>query len=210
MVVGLSVLLFAALASPGDCVPGVSAIYNRLFSYDPDDYIKIAGFQPRTPVADVVSRGDKASLSRSPKVSFSHSFFYSLQAMIDMDIKLMMDIMVKDDEVSDDNNTFFEMARRVYNEGAYSRPYAQLTLSQPLKDDIKQGTRIRSWTQDAKPLTGVVLRNVYEGEDKIGIEYNISGINSGNTHEGCYVGANPKPVFTGCKEFCCFWLITSL
>lgn len=84
----------------------------------------------------------------------------------------------------------FETAEKIYQEGAFSKSVSSLTLAEPLSIDIPQGANLTGTSTSGSPVAvfaqGV---NYTAGATSIAVQYR---------DEGCYVGANPDPVVTGC------------
>jgi hypothetical protein len=118
--------------------------------------------------------------------------YFSAQASIDQDQALIVKYL---DEKTEES---FEIARNVYEHGAFSRSYASLNLAKPLSQDVKQGTMIKGVTVKGDPIVGEFLRPTLKGQTKLNILYDTTDADVDYT--GCRVGANPNPVTYGCFQ----------
>lgn len=90
----------------------------------------------------------------------------------------------------------FAAALRIYQEGAFSRSYAILTVDEPLPTAVKQGAKITGMNDEAERVTGQALRPMDAGQTELRVLYDTT--DNDNAATGCRVGANPKPVVEGC------------
>lgn len=112
------------------------------------------------------------------------------QASIDQDQALIIKYLEEKTEES------FQVARNIYEKGAFSRSYATVTLKTGLPSNVKQGTLVHGLTVDGNKVEGEVLRTTPKGETKISILYDTT--DSDVDYTGCRVAANPSPVKDGC------------
>jgi len=88
-------------------------------------------------------------------------------------------------------------ARQVYLNGAYSKPYARLTLNSALSvDSINAGEEVRGTNAEGNQVKGTVMEDAKEGDDKILVLYHVPSYE--DTKNGCFVGGNPQPITKGC------------
>jgi hypothetical protein len=84
----------------------------------------------------------------------------------------------------------FETAEKVYQEGSYSKSVSNVTLSAALTIDIAQGANLTGTNEAGDPVAVFAqAQNYTSGAMYLAVQYR---------DEGCYVGANPEPVLTGC------------
>lgn len=112
------------------------------------------------------------------------------QASIDQDQALIVKYL---DEKTEES---FQIARNIYEKGAFSRSFASVTLKTPLPNNIEQGTLVHGTTVDGDPVLGEVLRPTPKGQTTLNILYDTT--DSEVDYTGCRVGANPNPVKSGC------------
>ena len=100
--------------------------------------------------------------------------------------------------------TSFGNARAIYENGAYSRSVAVLTLEQPLLVPITEGRVVVGTTgkmtgpnqKTPEQVQGTVLNDYAAGERVIKVLYQVSS--NQETYSNCQVGANPNPNTAGC------------
>jgi hypothetical protein len=89
----------------------------------------------------------------------------------------------------------FDEAHRVFEVGAFSRPYAQLSLgSQGLPEGISIHSSVTGASESGEVIKGSMFENGKRGGHVVRILYQNEDILS-----SCFVGGNPVPVTDGCK-----------
>ncbi|GKY95292.1 hypothetical protein MPSEU_000491100 [Mayamaea pseudoterrestris] len=121
---------------------------------------------------------------------FDPTFLITDEAAIDQDQRLMINLMAKGTKEG------FLDAWRVYQDGAFSRPYAVLTLEKPLPHKVKIGTPISGRSMEGVRLNCEALETTEAGEKTLKVRY--LGSESLDPQSRCAVGANPIPITTGC------------
>lgn len=114
-------------------------------------------------------------------------------AALDLDLRLIQS------QLATERDSGFRIAQRVYQEGAYSRPAAELILSEPLEVDIPAGTEVIGPVYDESSFTlvkGVVHDDTKAGEIVLDVLYNIR--DDQDDYVDCLAGANPDPFLGGC------------
>ena len=92
----------------------------------------------------------------------------------------------------------FETAMRIYSEGAFSQPYAVLTLDAPLDDTLEIDDVVVGTSQDGlREVRGRIIDNYPKGSQSIRVMYDINEVQE--SYVGCQVAANPNPKLDGCK-----------
>ena len=111
--------------------------------------------------------------------------------MIDQDIHLMAEFF--------GNSTAADwlLAEKVYQQGAFTKPYAALTIENALEQQLAGNVRVMGHTQSGEPINGTTKNRTLAGSKVIYVLYNTTGMN--DVQQGCHVGANPNPIITGCK-----------
>lgn len=79
------------------------------------------------------------------------------------------------------------LAQKVYEEGAYSKSYAEVTLSTGLSGAIQEGIEIIGESADGGEVRGKVLESAETGATKIRIQYATTDIQA--SYVNCQVGA---------------------
>lgn len=87
-----------------------------------------------------------------------------------------------------------EDAKRIYEVGAFSRSFAELSLGfEGLPGDVNGHTIVSGMTEAGEVITGMSLDNAPLGSKTIRVQYH----NQDNIAP-CYVGGNPEPQTEGC------------
>lgn len=95
----------------------------------------------------------------------------------------------------------FVKAKRVYEEGAHTKPFAILTLLAPLEIELHTGDKVAGETPTGETVSGTVLGDFAIGSLEIAVIYNASTRN-------CSVGASWNPQTEGCKRTFTLCLVT--
>lgn len=90
----------------------------------------------------------------------------------------------------------FGIAARVYQEGAHSKSFAQVTLGTALTSSLTKGTVIEGVTSGGSQVVGKALKDFASGATSIEIQYLTTDIQA--SYVGCQVGARPDPNLGGC------------
>ncbi len=95
-------------------------------------------------------------------------------------------------------------AREIYERGASSLSYAEITLDEPLDIVLNEGTLVvgASFANDMEEVMGTVLETVEEGSNVVKIRYFVRGDQENPVN--CRVGGAPEPfyVLDGCTFGC--------
>jgi hypothetical protein len=92
------------------------------------------------------------------------------------------------------NEADLEKAKRVYEVGAFSRSFAELSLGfEGLPGDIDGHTIVTGLSESGATITGISVDDSKLGSKTIRVEYN----NLDNPVQ-CYVGGHPEPETDGC------------
>jgi len=94
------------------------------------------------------------------------------------------------------NEDAYAQARRIYEEGAYSKSVAELTLAAPLPIDVEKGTVIMGVGSDGNQVAGKAYEDNASGATSIIVQYKTS--DSQKNYVSCQVGASTTPNFDGC------------
>jgi len=87
----------------------------------------------------------------------------------------------------------------MYEEGAFSKSVSDLTISGGLAVDIPKGTKMQGLSAGASD--GAAAPQQVSTVDVYAVEAASAGDTAMRVqyiNEGCYVGANPDPITTGC------------
>jgi hypothetical protein len=93
-------------------------------------------------------------------------------------------------------NQAYVTAQRIYEEGAFSKSVATVTLNTALSVPISIGTDVTGTAVDEMQVDGKVYSAARAGDQTLRIQYNVNSIQV--SHLGCQVGANPNPLTDGC------------
>lgn len=89
-------------------------------------------------------------------------------------------------------------AQRVYELGAHSKSYAELTLSAPLDTSLAADTAVTGVATDgSSAVTGKIMEAAASGAQTVKVQYSTTKDQA--TYVGCQVGGSSSPVTTGCK-----------
>lgn len=87
-----------------------------------------------------------------------------------------------------------ESAKKVYELGAHSRSYAELSLGfEGLPGDVGPHTIVSGVSVSGEPITGVGIDEGKLGAKTLKVRYH----NDENSVQ-CFVGGNPEPITEGC------------
>ena len=118
--------------------------------------------------------------------------FLLLQSEIDLDIELIGNLL------RDPSSDHSIAALKVYEEGAFSWPYADLTIKDGLPIDLDKGAAVSGISALDEEIHGKVLHHVKAGSTLVSVQYVLSD-SHGAGHQ-CHSGANPSPNLKGCFE----------
>lgn len=94
------------------------------------------------------------------------------------------------------NDDAYASAKAIYEEGAFSKSVATVTLGAPLASDVPKGTPIEGVNAEGVAVLGKAYEDNAAGATSIIIQYKTS--DSQKNYVGCQVGANPNPNTDGC------------
>jgi hypothetical protein len=89
-----------------------------------------------------------------------------------------------------------EAARRVYQEGGYSKSYAEVKLSSATTADIAKDEAITGVDDAGAEVTGKAYADYPAGTDTIWVLYTVPDVQADNVM--CKVGGLPEPILDGC------------
>ena len=120
--------------------------------------------------------------------------FFALQNALDLDlheVKIHLKL---------ETNTGYKIAERVYREGGYSKPVAEIQFPIGLPEDILEGTPVTGeGVANDTTVTGTVYKRADKGETLLLVRYDIG--EDQDSYVQCQVGGNPNPNTDGCKCF---------
>jgi hypothetical protein len=88
-------------------------------------------------------------------------------------------------------------AQAVYENGAHSKSYAEVTLSTPLTTSMAADVEISGLAADGTAVNGKIMEEAASGSPVIKVQYATS--DKQENYVGCQVGGSSEPVTTGCK-----------
>ncbi len=115
-------------------------------------------------------------------------YFTYEQAAISSDLAAMEVLLKKGTE------TTFTQALDIYEEGSFSKSYAEIQLDSGAPSKIDADTVV-TVTMGDLIVVGTVMEDVPEGTQAISIQYKVNEQGGYN----CNVGGNPSPILDGCK-----------
>ena len=88
----------------------------------------------------------------------------------------------------------FFHGRAIYFEGAFSRPYAEMTVEPPITVNVAAGAKVTGFSMNkTKEVFGSVMEDYSAGSDTLLVAYE-----TGAEFVQCLGGGNPNPVYEGC------------
>ncbi|GAX12063.1 hypothetical protein FisN_8Lh165 [Fistulifera solaris] len=87
-------------------------------------------------------------------------------------------------------------AQAVYENGAHSKSYAEVTLSTPLTTTMAADVEISGVALDGTTVNGKIMEEAASGSSVIKVQYATS--DKQEKYVGCQVGGSSEPVTTGC------------
>ncbi len=94
------------------------------------------------------------------------------------------------------NDEAYAAAKRIYQEGAFSKNVASVRLTTALPVNAEKGTPISGVDADGNVVSGKAYEDNVAGANTILVQYQTS--DSQSNYVGCQVGANPNPNTKGC------------
>lgn len=108
-----------------------------------------------------------------------------------------MDVHAIKKELGKQNDEGWSNAMAIYRQGAFSKPIATLTLTEPLQDSISSGTAVTGMAMDGSEIFGETFGKTGTNDTSLRIAYDNDVMVTGHTH--CSVGGNPSPIVDGCE-----------
>ena len=108
-----------------------------------------------------------------------------------------MDLRAIKEELGKQNEQGWTNALSIYQQGAFSKPIATLTLAEPLLESIASGTSVTGISMNGTEIVGTTVGKTLANETSLRIAYDIDITKEDHVH--CSVGGNPTPIFDGCK-----------
>ena len=150
---------------------------------DADDYF-VVGFE------DVLNCVESLSAQTNSLDSFCFGNVIASQNAIDLDQEALQTQLAIGTEGS------FAAAKAIYQQGAFSKNVASVTLDLPLGTALSKGTPITGTAADGSGVVGKAYEDSAAGATNLLVQYKTS--DSQNSYVECQVGANPNPNTSGC------------
>ena len=90
----------------------------------------------------------------------------------------------------------YAVARQIYEQGAFSKSIATVSVNGTTSSSIPKGTQVVGQTASGDAVSGTVLNDVAAGSTSLQIQYATNEVQ--DNYVGCQVGANPNPNVEGC------------
>lgn len=129
-------------------------------------------------------------LSQEKFLSYEPLTTVTDHAAIDLDQKVI------EEQLALETDQGFAAAMKVYSQGAFSKPYAEVQLDQPLPVDVAKGVEVFGQRADGKFVRGSTAAAFKTGESIIQVQYHAG--TQQETYHDCHVGGNPEPNTEGC------------
>jgi hypothetical protein len=108
-----------------------------------------------------------------------------------------LDQSLIESELAKSTNQAFNTAKAIFQEGAYSKSIATLTLSTALKQSVKADTHVTGLSLDStNEVAGRIYEDYSSGATIIKVQYHVIDVQS--KYVNCQVGAHPEPNTVGC------------
>lgn len=111
-----------------------------------------------------------------------------------------MDQAAIEEQLAESTDESFFIARAIYQEGAHSKSFATVSLSNGLATAAPKGTIVEGASAGGALVMGKTFEDLDVGSAQIRIQCQTSDIQE--SHVDCQVGANPEPNLNGCKIVC--------
>ena len=85
----------------------------------------------------------------------------------------------------------------VYQKGAHSKSFAEVTLDTALSSAVTKGVAVVGKNANGDEIAGSVYADAAAGDSVLKVQYDTSSVQA--TYVGCQVGGSPTPVTDGCK-----------
>jgi len=125
--------------------------------------------------------------STSRRLSFELIAGYSPRSQVTDHNAIDLDQAAMELSLSDGTAQSFQVAREIYEQGGFSKSFAQVILSQPLSRTVSKGTQITGLGQNGQVVLGKAIGDFLPGSEIIRIQYKTSDIQA--DYVGCQVGA---------------------
>ena len=133
---------------------------------------------------------DERRLSEELFLSYEPQTTVTDHAAIDLDQKLI------EEQLAMETDQARVIAMKVYTEGAFSKSYAEIQLTQPLPVDVGKGVEVFGQAADGKIVQGKTAAAFRAGDSIFQVQYHAGSIQT--TWTDCHVGGNPNPNMEGC------------
>lgn len=90
-----------------------------------------------------------------------------------------------------------QAALAVYQRGAHSKSWAQVTLDTALASDVNSGVVVVGKNANGDEINGKTMGSSAAGSTELKVQYDTSSIQA--SYVTCQVGGSPSPVTDGCK-----------
>ena len=119
------------------------------------------------------------------------SLIYNKQAAIDLDQRAI------ETQLALGTDQGRQAALAVYSQGAFSKSYAEVTLTSGLQVDVAKDTTVMGATADGKQVRASTMADTKAGDTVLMLQYHASPVQASWTD--CHVGGNPEPNTNGCE-----------
>ena len=99
-------------------------------------------------------------------------------------------------ELEEKTSDSFEAARAIYNNGGSSKPYAVVTLREPLALRMSKGTPVVGMNSAGGEVFGRLYDDAIDGDSSIRVQYDTSDVQG--SYVGCRVGSLVERDLGGC------------
>lgn len=137
-----------------------------------------------------------ASVRTSRELSFEYIAGYEPGTLVTDHAAVDLDQAEMEGQLALGTNQGYTRAQKIYEEGAFSKSVATVTLTAALTVPISKGAVVTGTAVNGQQVDGTVFKTASADDTTLRIQYGINSIQS--SYVGCQVGANPSPVTDGC------------
>lgn len=135
-------------------------------------------------------------MSLSVARSLAHAEYVFALAQVTDHCAIDLDQAAMGAELARETSDSFDAARAIYNNGGSSKPYAVVTLEQPLALRMSKGTPVVGMNSAGGEVLGRLYNDAIDGDSSIRIQYDTSDVQE--SYVGCRVGSLVEQDLGGC------------
>jgi len=130
---------------------------------------------------------DNVRSTESRRLSFEKVAGYTPGSQVTDHCAIDLDQAAIETELAKATDDSYKLAKRIYNQGAHSKSYAEITLASGLPTSINKGKAIIGKDSQGTDVAGVAYATYQAGETTVRFQYGTTDIQS--SYVNCQVGA---------------------